>query len=135
MSAPQIKHFTSAKNKPLTFEIDDETFRRRVVTVEAADSVAALNGTLGKAATDYTSAELMDMVKPFIDPDDWDRFDAYVRKWVEPPTFYELVKWITGAVTEEIGVDPTQPASLPQPSASTGEPSPDGVSATALPIP
>jgi hypothetical protein len=99
-----IKTFQSAKAKGnLTFKIDDEEFRRGIVSM--------------------ASERLMRNIQPFIHHDDWERFKKYVLEWVEVDTFVELVNWLVEVST---GTRPTQLASSPPVSASTGGGSPDG---------
>lgn len=130
-----IKQFQSAKAKgPLEFRIDDEVFRRKPVTVDSADVVAELGGQLPSDGGEhaYTSDELMSMVRPFIMDDDWERFDKYVRSYVEIVTFTEIARWLIEVST---GTHPSRPASSPDGSSTTGGPSSPGVSGMALPTP
>jgi len=133
MSA-DIKTFTSAKAKGnLTFKIDDETFRRRIVTLASSDQLAEIKGQLASGEDPATMGpdRLMKNLEPFIHAEDWDRFKAYVLEWVETDTFVELVNWLVEVST---GRRPTQPASSPEPSASTTGGSPDGAVPEGSPI-
>jgi hypothetical protein len=121
-----IKTFQSAKAKGnLTFKIDDEEFRRGIVSMAAADDLAAIKQTLasGEDPEKMGTERLMRNIQPFIHHDDWERFKKYVLEWVEVDTFVELVNWLVEVST---GTRPTQLASSPPVSASTGGGSPDG---------
>jgi hypothetical protein len=133
----EVVQFRTARAKgKKTFFIDDDEFELSPVTVGVSEHAAKLLGQLGTGDVNQSDlgeamAKAMQVCEVFIPPDQFDRFKALVND-MEPADFVDMAKWMMAGAT---GRDPTQPASSPDGSSTTGLPSPDGASGEASPTP
>lgn len=129
----EIKQFrTAAKSAgSQAFMIDDETFHLAPVGLNVADVVAELQGTL-PAGENPTADDLLGKLRPLIEPDDFDRFADYCKRYVLPSEFIEILRHVVGVIS---GRDPSRPASSPAGSSVNGARSRGGASPAGSPTP